>query len=191
MQTLRTPQRRAGCAPLDALSTHRMHVAGRDQDVPDARQKTRWSARRETRRLRAGRRAVLRAGKRAALRAGRRAALRAARRAGCTSQDAPVARRKTRRFACRKTRRLRAGRRTGCAPCARAGPSVLFPWRRAEPRSVVRRGRRVADGAGSPSRLGRGASLSPLAATGKSTQHLSHARRARVAVRPSVCGDVF
>ena len=59
MQTLRMPQKHAGCAPLDASG-----------------------ARRRTCRLRAGRRAGLRVGKRAGLRVGRRAGLRIGKRAG-------------------------------------------------------------------------------------------------------------
>jgi len=35
MQTLRTPRRRAGCAPLDAPSTRRLHVAGRASCAPE------------------------------------------------------------------------------------------------------------------------------------------------------------
>ena len=123
MQILRTPQRRADCAPEDAPV-----------------------ARRKTRRLRAGRRA------------------------GCAPGDAPNAR--------RKTRRERAARRAGCTPRARAGPSVLFRGGGRSLEVVGRRGRRVADGAASPGRLGRGASPSPLAATGSSTQHLSQSRGA-------------
>ena len=61
--------------------------------------------------------------------------LRAARRAGCASQDAPVARRKTRRFAHRKTRRLHAARRAGCTPegvpGARRVHAVRAPCKRA------------------------------------------------------------
>ena len=118
----------------------------------------------------------------------------AERRAGCAPQDAPVARRKTCRlraarracgtpqhvpFARRNTCRLRVARRAGCAsqdaPVARRktcrlhavcvrGPVRSFRWRWAAPRIC-----RVADGAASPGRLGRGASPFPLAATGSST----------------------
>ena len=157
MRILRTPQRRADCAPQDALGacrkTRRVRVVRRTGCAPEDAP----GARRTTRRLRA------------------------ATRAGCAPQDAPLAR--------RKTRRLRAARRAGSAPqdapgarremrrlhaaCARE-PVRSFPWRRAE--VVGRRSRRVADGAASPGRLGRGASPSPLAATGSSTQHLSQSR---------------
>ena len=72
MQILRTPQRRADCAPLDALGarrkTRRVHVARRAGCAPEDAP----VARRKTRRLRAGRRAV------------------------CAPEDAPVALRKTR-----------------------------------------------------------------------------------------------
>ena len=105
-------------------------------------------------------------------------------RAGCTPQDVPVARLKTCRVraarragSTRKTRRLRVqdapvacrvrARKT-CrirAVCAR-GPVRPFAWRRASPRSCCSPAEAggVADGAASPGRLGRGASLCPLAA---------------------------
>ena len=169
MQILRMPQRRADCAPLDTLGarrkTRRVHIARRagcaPEDTPVARRKTRC--------------------------------LRAGRRAGCAPEDAPVARRKTRRWraekragcapedaplARRKTRQERAARRAGCTPRARAGPPVLFRGGGRSLEVVGRRGRRVTDGAASPGRLGRGASPSPLAATGNSTQHLSQSRGA-------------
>ena len=119
----------------------------------------------------------------------------------CASKDAPVARRKTCRvcapedapsaledalFTRREMRRSRAGRRAVRAP----GNTSAARHMRARARSfffrrggrglevVVRRDRRVADGAVSPSRLGRAASLSPLAATGSNTQHLSQSRGA-------------
>ena len=81
-------------------------------------------------------------------------------------------------------REVRGGVRRERAVCAR-GPAALFRCDGAVPRRPS-----VSDGAVSLGRLGRGASLSPLAA-GSRTQSLSHARRARVAERPSVCGDVF
>ena len=105
--------------------------------------------------------------------------LRAARRAGCALEDAPGARRETRRLrvarragcapenapvARRKTRRVRAARLAVCAP--RDAPVARRVRARARPfffrgsgRSlevVGRRGWRVADGAASPGRLGRG-----------------------------------
>ena len=168
----RPVQRRADCAPLDALGarrkTRRVRVARRTGCAPEDAP----GARRTTRRLRAATRR-----------------LRAARRAACAPQDAPVAR--------RKTRRERAAKRTGCTPRACMGPSVLFPGSGRNLEVVGRRSRRVADGTASPGRLGRGASPSPLAATGSSTQHLSQSRGARscgapcFVLRPSVCGDVF
>ena len=115
--------------------------------------------------LRVGRRAVLRVGRCANLSVERRIGLRAGRSAGCASQDASVARRKTRRllvarravfaprdalFARRKTRRLRATRRAECAPYARACPSVFFRGGGRRLEVIVRRVQRVADGAASP-----------------------------------------
>ena len=119
--------------------------------------------------------------------------LRAARRDGCASEVAPGVRRKTRRLragrragcapheaplARRTTRRLRAVRRAGCTPRARAGPSVLFRGGGRSLEVVGRRSRRVADGAFFPGRPVREASPSPLAATGRSTQHLSQSQGA-------------
>ena len=155
MQILRTPQRRAGCAPYDALS-----------------------ARRKTRRVRAARRAAC-APQDAPVCAPEDAPVCAPEDAPvCAPEDAPVAR--------RKTHCLRAGRRAVCAPGdapvarrvrARARP-FFFRGSGRSLEVVGRRGRRVADGAASPGRPGRGASPSPLAATGNSTQHLSQSRGA-------------
>ena len=140
-QTLRTPQRRAGCALEDAL----VCASG---DAPVARRETRRSARRQTRRS-------------------------ARRETRCS------ARRETRCSARRKTRRLRAGRRAEYTPCARAGPSVPFRGGGRCIEVVIRRGRRVADGAASPGRLGRGAFSLPWQPRGvRSTQHLSQSRGA-------------
>ena len=154
--------RRAECASEDAPgarhTTRRLRAGRRaacaSPNAPLSRRKTRRFARRITRCSRARRRAV------------------------CALEDAPSAR--------RKTRRLRAGRRAVCAPGdapvarrvrARARP-FFFRGSGRSLEVVGRRSRRVADGAASPGRLGRGASPSPLAATGSSTQHLSQSRGA-------------
>ena len=125
---------------------------------------------------RVGRHAALRAGRRAVLRAGGRAVLRAGRRAGSAR---------------RKTRRLRAGRRAVCTPRARAGdvPVARRVRARARPFLFAGSGRClgvvvVRPGPGGwltapPSRPpGVRGVPPPLAALGRSTQHLSRSRGA-------------
>ena len=75
--------------------------------------------------------------------------------------------------------------RSNRAVCVR-GPAALFGCD-----DAVYRRPSVSDGAVSSGRLGRGTSLSPLAATGSRIKSLSHARRAGAAERPSASGDVF
>ena len=123
--------------------------------------------------------------------AGRRTSLRVEKRAGCASGDAPFCAPGDALFcapgdalvcapgnapvARRKTRRMRAGRRPGCAPCARVGdapcartgdaPDARRVRARARPfflhgsgrrlEVVVLRGQRVANGAASRGRLRR------------------------------------
>ena len=119
--TLRTPTRRAVCAPEDALGCASVDGPFACRGARrSARRKTRGSARRETRR--SARRETRRSARRETRRSARRDTRRSARR-----ETRRSARRKTRRSARRKTRVLHVGRRAGtrrvhagCAQRARA-----------------------------------------------------------------------